>query len=73
MKWILLGATVVIAGMAFTQKPSLADTDAYYPWCKSPSGNCTYKTLEDCLRDKSRGKYQGIYELKFSDTSPIAA
>ena len=48
MKWILLAATVVITGIAFTQKPSLADTHEYYP--TSASGNCTYKTLEDCLR-----------------------
>ncbi len=55
MKWILLAATVVIAGIAFTQKPSLADIDEYYFWCKSASGNCTYKTLEDCLRDRVGG------------------
>ena len=29
MKWIMLAATVVVAGMAIAQKPSFADTDEY--------------------------------------------
>ena len=59
MKRILLAATVVIAGMAFTQKPSLAYTDQYYAWCLyTSSGNlsCVYKTLDDCLRDRVGGR-----------------
>ena len=58
MKWIMLAATVVVAGMAIAQKPSFADTDEYYPWCNTGNGSCTYKTLADSLRDRVGGSYQ---------------